>query len=133
MAGEVKPEKSLAAVCPSVAATWHPERNGERTLGNTSSGMSYRAWWRCPAGHEWDEIVTTRTSMPGWKCGDMATCRIRTGHHIIVTFDCGRTAEAAWQYAGPSAAARRAAKPAGQLGRLSTSSAGRTAQRPRRL
>lgn len=118
MSREVKPENSLAAVHPSVAATWHPERNGERTPRNTSSGISYRAWWRCPAGHEWDEIVATRTSMPGWKKGDVAACRVCTGHHIIVAFDCGHTAEAAWQYAEPERGcppcrkARRAAREA---------------------
>lgn len=101
MPRELKPENSLAALLPTVAATWHPDRNGERTPENTSTGMSYRAWWRCPAGHEWDEIVATRNAMPGWKNGDVAACRVCTGHHVIATFDCGHTAEAPWQYAEP--------------------------------
>ncbi len=101
MAREVKPENSLAALYPAVAVTWHRERNGDRTPDNTSSKMSYRAWWRCRAGHEWDEIVATRTAMAGWKNGDVAACRVCTGHHVIVAFDCGHTAEVPWQFAEP--------------------------------
>ncbi len=84
-----------------MAAAWHPERNGDRTPDNTSAKNSYRAWWRCPDGHEWSEIVAPRTSLPGWKGGDVAACRVCTGHHVIVTFGCGHAAEAPAHFAEP--------------------------------
>lgn len=98
----MKPDEALAVRYPTVAATWHADRNGDRTPDNTSAKNSFRAWWRCPAGHEWPEIVATRTSLPAWKGGDVAACRLCTGHHVVVSFDCGHTAEAPAQYAEPS-------------------------------
>lgn len=93
MARGMAPEASLGARFPSVAETWHPVLNGDRTPWNTSAKNSYRAWWRCPEGHEWQEIVATRTSTPAWKRRDPAACRVCVGHHVIVTFTCGHTCE----------------------------------------
>jgi hypothetical protein len=92
---------TLADRFPTVAATWHRERNGERALDTVSAKNSYKAWWRCPAGHEWQEVVSTRTSMPEWKAGDVAACRVCIGYDVIVTFDCGHTAEAGADFAEP--------------------------------
>ncbi|MFC6238031.1 zinc-ribbon domain-containing protein [Longivirga aurantiaca] len=101
MARTMKPEAALAACYPDVAATWHPERNGTRTPADTSSKNSFRAWWRCPAGHEWEEIVATRTGLPGWKGGERAACRVCVGYHVIAPFDCGHTAEVPAAFAEP--------------------------------
>jgi hypothetical protein len=97
----MKPEEALAASYEAVAATWHPDRNGAQTPENTSAKNSYLAWWRCRAGHEWQEIVATRTGMPAWKRGDRAACRVCVGYHVIVSFDCGHTTEARAEFAEP--------------------------------
>lgn len=97
----MKTEDSLGARYPSVAAMWHPDRNGSRTPENTTAGNSYRAWWRCPAGHEWDESVHARTLLKPWKDGDRAACRVCTGFHVIVTFACGHTAEVKAEHRNP--------------------------------
>jgi hypothetical protein len=93
MARQLKRRTSLADVYPDVAATWHPERNGVWTPQNTSSKNNYKAWWRCAQGHEWQQIVADRTTLPDWKDGDRAACRVCVGHHVILTFSCGHTGE----------------------------------------
>ena len=110
MPRRMKPEESLAACYPHVAATWHPERNGDRTPENTSAKNTFRAWWRCPAAHEWEEIVATRTAVPAWKKGDPAACRVCVGYHVIVTFDCGHTTDAPARFRHRSVAARPAGR-----------------------
>lgn len=97
----MKPEQSLAARYPEVAAMWHPDRNGWRTPDNTTAGNSYRAAWRCPAGHEWEEQVHARTVPKPWKRGDRAACRICVGFHVIVTFACGHTDEVKAEHGDP--------------------------------
>jgi hypothetical protein len=52
---------SLAARFPAVAALWHPTRNGEITPHDVVSRSSYKAWWRCPSGHEWEAFVFSIT------------------------------------------------------------------------
>lgn len=99
--------KSLAEVYPAVAATWHPERNGTLTPDQVSSGNGRRAWWRCAAGHEWEEVVSSRRStIPRWKQGDPAACRQCTGFRVPYTYPCGHTVQIT-----PEKAAGLAAKP----------------------
>jgi hypothetical protein len=100
-ANRMKPDQSLTARYPEVAAMWHPNRNGPRTPDNTTAGNSYRAWWRCPAGHEWTEAVHARTLLKPWKRGDRAACRVCVGFHAVVTFACGHTEEVKAQYGNP--------------------------------
>ncbi|MFJ6481141.1 zinc-ribbon domain-containing protein [Streptomyces sp. NPDC091682] len=65
---------SLAEAFPSVAATWHPTRNGSLTPDRVGTGGPMM-WWLCPAGHEWEETVISRRSLPKWKAGDVAACK----------------------------------------------------------
>ena len=44
----------LATVNPSLAAEWHPTKNGELTPWMVISGENRKIWWRCgKCGHEW--------------------------------------------------------------------------------
>jgi hypothetical protein len=95
------PHEALAVCFPTVADTWHQHRNGDRTPHNTSGKNAYQAWWRCGAGHEWQESVSGRTNKPRWKRGDVAACRVCVGYHVIVAFDCGHTTEARAEFAEP--------------------------------
>ncbi|MET9260476.1 zinc-ribbon domain-containing protein [Amycolatopsis sp. NPDC004079] len=108
----MKPEQSLAAVHPDVAATWDPDHNGVHTPHNTSAKNSLRAWWRCPAGHRWSETVAARTGMPAWKRNDRAACRVCVGHSVITSFACGHVVTVEARFARPERdcpACRRAA------------------------
>ncbi|MER7467029.1 zinc-ribbon domain-containing protein [Streptomyces sp. NPDC097981] len=81
--------ESLAQVFPAVAAMWHPDRNGSLTPDRVGTGGG-RAWWRCPAGHEWEETVISRRSLPKWKGGDVAACRECVGYRVRRVFPgCG--------------------------------------------
>ncbi|MGW2090408.1 zinc-ribbon domain-containing protein [Streptomyces sp. NPDC001880] len=34
------------------------------TLQKTTLKMQVAVWWRCPAGHEWQENISNRTTLP---------------------------------------------------------------------
>ncbi|MCZ9342994.1 zinc-ribbon domain-containing protein, partial [Streptomyces sp. TRM76130] len=55
---------SLAEAYPQVAAMWLQERNGGLTPAKASPKMQVKVWWRCAAGHEWEENISTRTTLP---------------------------------------------------------------------
>lgn len=82
---------SLAERYPQVAALWHLDRNGALTAAQVTAKTARKVWWRCPAGHEWQEAIATRTAMPAWKLGDVAACRQCTGFRVQHTYDCGHT------------------------------------------
>jgi hypothetical protein len=84
---------SLAEQYPQVAATWHPERNGTLTPDQVPPKVSREVWWRCPAGHEWQERIATRTTMPKWKKGDLAACRWCMGWRVTHTYPCGHSVQ----------------------------------------
>jgi hypothetical protein len=84
-----------AELFPEVAATWHPSRNGNRGPSDLGRSWPQDVWWRCPAGHEWQEIINTRLALPKWKAGDRAACRECTGSPLtLVAYTypgCGHT------------------------------------------
>lgn len=83
---------SLAEAYPQVAATWLQERNGGLTPQKATPKMTVEVWWRCPAGHEWQERIANRTSLPKWKEGDVAACRECVGFRVSYTYpECGHT------------------------------------------
>ncbi|MFD6464812.1 zinc-ribbon domain-containing protein [Streptomyces goshikiensis] len=80
---------SLAEAYPQLVALWHPDRNGSLTPDRVGTGGG-KVWWRCPAGHEWEETVISRRSLPKWKGGDVTACRECTGFKIRRVFPkCG--------------------------------------------
>ncbi len=54
------PEKSLMGLNPVLAKQWHPDKNGTLLPGQISGGSSWKAWWRCPKGHEWEASIADR-------------------------------------------------------------------------
>ena len=77
---------------PEVAATWHPERNIDSGLDPMTVPPSspIEVWWRCEQGHEWIDRISTRTSLPKWKNGNVAACRECTGYRVRHTYPgCG--------------------------------------------
>lgn len=58
----VRPGENLAILYPSIAAEWHPSRNGNRTPETVCAGSGYNAWWLClECGCEWQATVLHRT------------------------------------------------------------------------
>ena len=56
----VTPERTLAAVAPAVARTWHPKKNGTLKPTDVASGTAKKVWWLCKRGHEWRAGVNDR-------------------------------------------------------------------------
>ena len=53
-------ETSLAVTNPSVAADWHPKKNGDITPAQVGADHVMNAWWLCPKGHEYQATVRSR-------------------------------------------------------------------------
>jgi len=57
---------SLAECCPSIAAEWHPTKNGSLTPNKVKPHSDIRAWWICPTcGYEYFTSVGHRTDGTG--------------------------------------------------------------------
>lgn len=56
---------SLAALFPTIAADWHPTKNGDLLPSMVVGGSQIKVWWRCPEGpdHEWEAMVSNRTRL----------------------------------------------------------------------
>ena len=60
-------EYCLQAYYPTIAAQWHPEKNGTLTPLDVTPGSGKNVWWRCEKGHEWKASVSNR-SRRGHNC-----------------------------------------------------------------
>ena len=54
-------DSSLQTVNPSLAAEWHPVKNGWLTPKTVTPGSSRKVWWRCVRGHDWEAIINSRS------------------------------------------------------------------------
>ncbi len=43
---------SIADKRPTLAALWHPDKNGDLAPANVDATSTAPCWWRCPAGHD---------------------------------------------------------------------------------
>lgn len=57
----------LATTHPSIAAEWHPTKNGELTPADVGAGSHRKVWW-LDHGHEWPAIIDNRVRH-GHGCG----------------------------------------------------------------
>jgi len=55
----------FAALHPTLAAQWHPQRNGDQRPDQVMSGTRKKFWWLCEKGHEWEATVKSRTEGKG--------------------------------------------------------------------
>lgn len=59
---EVQPGfNDLASQEPSIAAEWHPTKNGNVTPDKVMVRSTSLAWWQCKSGHEWETKIFNRT------------------------------------------------------------------------
>lgn len=54
-------ENNLAIINPLLAAQWHPDKNGNLTPRDVTSGSNKKVWWRCCKGHEWQASIQNRS------------------------------------------------------------------------
>lgn len=57
---KVCPENCLETVNPSLAAQWHPEKNGSLTPQDVTFSSPKGVWWRCSRGHTFRASVYSR-------------------------------------------------------------------------
>lgn len=50
----------LADTHPELVREWHPKLNGSHTPQTVTALSTYKAWWKCSAGHEWQRQVNRR-------------------------------------------------------------------------
>lgn len=51
---------SIAVKNPTLAAEWHPVKNGKITPEKVSFGSEKKVWWQCKEKHEWQASVVNR-------------------------------------------------------------------------
>ena len=73
----------LAAACPSVAAEWHPEKNGGLASERVRAGSGRVVWWLGRCGHEWESRVVDRAR--GGGCPFCAGRRVLLGFNDLST------------------------------------------------
>jgi len=56
---------SLADNYPELAAEWHPTKNGSLLPSEVTPFSGNKAWWICEKGHEWESLVSRRSSGAG--------------------------------------------------------------------
>ena len=54
-------ENSLYDTHPYLIEQWHPTLNGECSPKMVSKGSTFKAWWVCDKGHEWQAEIRDRT------------------------------------------------------------------------
>jgi very-short-patch-repair endonuclease len=54
------PENSLAISHPLISAEWNYEKNYPLTPNDYSHGSSYKVWWKCSKGHEYEALIGNR-------------------------------------------------------------------------
>jgi hypothetical protein len=60
------PGQSIADLYPSIAAEWHPTKNGLMRPDGVKPGSSRKVWWKCRAmGHEWQTAISNRARGTG--------------------------------------------------------------------
>jgi hypothetical protein len=67
----------LLTVNPELASEWHPNKNGNLTPQDVTSGTHKKVWWKCNKGddHEWKANILSRTRGVG--------CPICAGQKVV--------------------------------------------------
>ena len=77
-------ENSLATKCPEIASEWNYPRNGTLIPKMFSFASSQRVWWKCDKGHEWEAIISNRTTQ-GIGCPFCAGKKVLVGFNDLAT------------------------------------------------
>lgn len=70
----------LATTHPTIAAQWHPTKNGKLTPQMITHGSTKKTWWHGKCGHEWMQIIKNRTLAN-------AGCPVCSGREVLSGFN----------------------------------------------
>ena len=75
--------KSILDIAPDLASEWHPKLNGTLKPEHVSFKSNKIIWWKCSAGHEWQDSCNHRAS--GRKCPYCSNRRVLAGFNDLKT------------------------------------------------
>ncbi|MEK0224377.1 zinc-ribbon domain-containing protein [Bacillus proteolyticus] len=94
----VTDDTSLYTLFPEIAEEWHEEKNSI-AVNRVRPGSNMKVWWKCKKGHEWEAVISSRTSK-NTKCpycrGRLATpetCLQTTHPHVAANWDYSRNGD----------------------------------------
>ncbi|WP_438612645.1 zinc-ribbon domain-containing protein [Kocuria cellulosilytica] len=67
----------LATTHPELAASWHPDRNGELLPTDVKFNMNLEVWWQCSDGHPFHLSIAYRSRQA------TPTCPVETGRQLL--------------------------------------------------
>lgn len=73
----------LATTCPDIAKEWNYEKNYPLTPCDVAQYSSKKVWWKCAKGHEWQTLVSNRSS--GKNCPVCIGKVVLTGFNDLAT------------------------------------------------
>ena len=76
----IEGENSFADRFPSIAAQWHPTRNGSLTPWQIPAGTNRKVWWLCDLGHAYQASVSARTT-------EGSSCPFCAGRKVLPGFN----------------------------------------------
>ena len=62
---------------------WHPQRNSSIQPTDVTEFSNKKVWWRCEAGHEWEELISNRSL--GRRCPYCSNKRLISGENDFKT------------------------------------------------
>ena len=78
-----KPGESLQDKLPELAKEWDLVKNGDLKPTMVTPGSNKKAWWKCSKGHEWEAVISSRSS--GVSCPVCANKMILIGYNDLAT------------------------------------------------
>ena len=73
-------QNDLASANPTVAAQWHPTKNGTLTPEQVTPFSNRKAWWLCDKGHEYYTVIAHRVQ-------NASNCPYCTGRKVLAGFN----------------------------------------------
>lgn len=77
------PGKSLEDMFPNLAKEWHPTKNKSLKPSEISIKSHEKVWWLGKCGHEWESVVSSRTS--GTNCPFCSGQKVLAGYNDLAT------------------------------------------------
>ena len=77
-------ENSLASKYPEIAKQWNFEKNLSLKPEMIMPNSNKKIWWKCENGHEWQAVVSSRTS-GGLGCPYCAGQKVLSGYNDLCT------------------------------------------------
>ena len=73
-------QNDLASAYPTIAAQWHPTKNGTLTPEQVTSFSNRKAWWVCDKGHEYYTVIAHRAQ-------NASGCPYCSGRKVLAGFN----------------------------------------------